>query len=60
MILTSLSYTYSDEVAWDVDFGLPMGIDVAVGATVLGNNIHEYDSGEVFVFSSDFRIQGAS
>ena len=60
MILTSLSYTYSDEVAWDVDFGLPMGIDVAVGCTVLGNNIHEYDSGEVFVFSSDFRIQGAS
>jgi len=37
-----------------------MGIDVAVGCTVLGNNIHEYDSGEVFVFSSDFRIQGAS
>ena len=60
MILTSLSYTYSDEVAWDVDFGLPMGIDVAVGCTVLGNNIHEYDSDEVFVFSSDFRIEGAS
>ena len=28
MILTSLTYTYSDETAWDIDYGLPMGIEI--------------------------------
>jgi len=56
MILTSLSYSYSDDTAWDVDFGLPMGIDIQVGCTVLGNNIHEYDSEKVFAFDGSFRV----
>jgi len=49
-ILTSLSYTYSDETPWDIDFGTPMGIDVQVGCTILGNDLHQYDSDKVFVF----------
>ena len=50
MILTSLSYTYSDETPWDIDFGTPMGIDIQVGCTILGNDLHQYDSDKVFVF----------
>ena len=50
MILTTLSYTYSDETPWDIDFGTPMGIDVQVGCTILGNELHQYDSQKVFVF----------
>ena len=30
MILTTLSYSYSDETPWDIDFGTPMGIDIQV------------------------------
>ena len=53
MILTTLSYTYSDETPWDIDFGTPMGIDVQVGCTILGNDLHEYDSEKVFVFDGN-------
>ena len=53
MILTSLSYTYSDETAWDIDFGTPMGIDISVGCTILGNDLHQYDSQKVFVFDGN-------
>ena len=56
MLLTSLSYSYSDETSWDVDFGLPMGIDIQVGCTILGNALHEYDSQDVFVFDGNFRV----
>ena len=49
-ILTSLSYTYSDETPWDIFYGTPMGIDVQVGCTILGNDLHQYDSDKVFVF----------
>ena len=55
MILTSLSYTYSDDTAWDLDFGLPMGIDVQVGCTVLGNSLHAYDNKDIFAFDETFR-----
>ena len=54
-ILTSLSYTYSDETPWDIDFGTPMGIDVQVGCTILGNDLHQYDSEKVFSFNTDIR-----
>ena len=53
MILTSLSYTYSDETPWDIDFGTPMGIDIQVGCTILGNDLHQYDSQKVFVFDGN-------
>lgn len=55
-ILTSLSYTYSDETPWDIDFGTPMGIDVQVGCTILGNSLHKYDSVDVFAFDGSFRV----
>ena len=55
MILTSLSYTYSDETPWDIDYGLPMGIDISVGCTILGNDLHKYDSEKVFSFNTDIR-----
>ena len=53
MILTTLGYTYSDETAWDIDFGTPMGIDISVGCTILGNDLHQYDSEKVFVFDGN-------
>jgi len=56
MLLTSLSYSYSDDTSWDIDFGLPMGIDIQVGCTILGNALHEYDSQDVFVFDGNFRV----
>ena len=55
MILTALSYTYSDDTPWDIDYGLPMGIDISVGCTILGNELHKYDSEKVFSFSTDIR-----
>ena len=55
-ILTSLSYTYSDETPWDIDFGTPMGIDVQVGCTILGNSLHKYKSEEVYAFDGTFRV----
>ena len=55
-ILTSLSYTFSDETAWDLDFGTPMGIDVQVGCTVLGNALHRTNSEDVYVFDGNFRV----
>ena len=56
MILTTLSYTYSDETPWDIDFGTPMGIDVQVGCTILGNSLHKYKSEEVYAFDGTFRV----
>ena len=56
MILTSLSYAYSDETTWDIDFGLPMGIDISVGCTILGNELHQYESEKVFSFDGSFRV----
>ena len=55
MILTALSYTYSDDTPWDIDYGLPMGIDIQVSCTILGNELHKYDSEKVFSFSTDIR-----
>ena len=55
MILTSLTYTYSDETAWDIEYGLPMGIEIGVGCTILGNDLHQYDSEKVFSFNTDIR-----
>ena len=55
MILTTLSYSYSDETPWDLDYGLPMGIDIQVGCTVLGNELHQYQNQKVYSFSNEFR-----
>ena len=55
MILTTLGYTYSDDTPWDLDYGLPMGIDINVGCTVLGNALHEYKNEEVYSFDTKFR-----
>jgi len=32
-----------------------MGIDISVGCTILGNDLHKYDSEKVFSFNTDFR-----
>ena len=48
MILTTLSYTYSDDTPWDIDYQLPMGIDISVGCTVLGNGLHKYKADNIF------------
>ena len=42
--IDSLSYTFSDEVPWDIDEGASMGIDVAIGLKLLSNVIPEYKS----------------
>ena len=42
--IDSLSYTFSDEVPWDIDLGASMGIDVAIGLKLLSNVIPEYNS----------------
>jgi len=42
--IDSLSYTFSDEVPWDIDAGASMGIDVSIGLKLLSNVVPEYDS----------------
>ena len=42
--IDSLSYTFSDDVPWDIDEGASMGIDVAIGLKLLSNVIPEYNS----------------
>ena len=48
MILTTLGYTYSDDTPWDIEYKMPMGIDISVGCTVLGKQLHQYENQEVF------------
>ena len=42
--IDSLSYTFSDDVPWDIDEGASMGIDVAIGLKLLSNVLPEYNS----------------
>lgn len=42
--IDSLSYTFSDDVPWDIDEGASMGIDVSIGLKLLSNVIPEYNS----------------
>ena len=42
--IDSLSYTFSDDVPWDIDEGASMGIDVAIGLKLLSNVVPEYNS----------------
>jgi len=49
-ILTSLGYTYSDDVPYDVDYEIPMGIDISVGCTMLGNSIHAFKKEDIYSF----------
>ena len=42
--IDSLSYTYSDEVPWDIDMGASMGVDVAIGLKLLANEKPKYSS----------------
>ena len=41
--IDSLSYTFSDEVRWDID-GTSMGIDVSIGLKLLSNELPQYNS----------------
>ena len=42
--IDSLSYTFSDEVPWDIDAGASMGIDVSIGLKLLSNELPQYNS----------------
>ena len=42
--IDSLSYTFSDEVPWDIDEGASMGIDVSLGLKLLSNVLPQYNS----------------
>ena len=48
MILTTLGYTYSDDTPWDIEYKMPMGIDISVACTVLGKELHQYENQKVF------------
>jgi hypothetical protein len=47
--IDSLSYTYSDEVPWDIDMGASMGVDVSIGLKLLANEKPKY-SNKVYDF----------
>jgi len=42
--IDSLSYSFSDDVPWDIDEGASMGIDVAIGLKLLMNELPEYET----------------
>ena len=46
--IESLTYTFSDEVPWDVDEEASMGIDVAIGMKILDDAIPEYAMSNVY------------
>jgi len=46
--IESLSYTFSDEVPWDVDEEASMGIDVAIGMKILDDAIPQYAMSNVY------------
>ena len=45
-LLTSLSYTMSDEASWEIDknYTIPKLVDIQVGLTLVGNSVHNEDS----------------
>ena len=42
--IDSLSYSFSDDVPWDIDEGASMGIDVSIGLKLLMNELPEYQT----------------
>ena len=46
--IDSLSYSFSDDVPWDIDEGASMGIDVSVGLKLLMNELPEYEKTNVY------------
>ena len=42
--IDSLSYSFSDDVPWDIDEGASMGIDVSIGLKLLMNELPKYQS----------------
>ena len=42
--IDSLSYSFSDDVPWDIDEGASMGIDVSVGLKLLMNELPKYQT----------------
>ena len=45
-LLTSLSYTMSDEASWETDrnYTIPKLVDIQVGLTLVGDSIHNENS----------------
>ena len=58
--IESLSYTFSDEVPWDIDEGASMGIDVAIGLKILDNAIPQYKGDNVYELTSITTLVGGS
>lgn len=46
--IESLSYTFSDDVPWDVDDEASMGIDVAIGMKILDDAIPQYAMSNIY------------
>lgn len=45
-LLTSLSYTMSDEASWEIDknYTIPKLVDISVGLTLVGDSVHNENS----------------
>ena len=45
-LLTSLSYTMSDETAWETDkhYTIPKLVDISIGLTLVGDSVHSENS----------------
>ena len=45
-LITSLSYTMSDETAWELDknYVIPKLVDISIGLTLVGNSVHNENS----------------
>ena len=46
--IDSLSYSFSDEVPWDIDAGASMGVDVAISLKILSDDLPQYETYPVY------------
>lgn len=51
-IITSLSYTYPDDLPWDISEEMPFGVDVSIGLTLLGTTRPEYRATDIFHYNT--------
>ena len=51
-IITQLSYTYPDDLPWDISEEMPFGVDVSIGLTLLGTTRPEYKSSDIFHYNT--------
>lgn len=51
-IITQLSYTYPDDLPWDISEEMPFGVDVSIGLTLLGTTRPEYRATDIFHYNT--------